>query len=308
VRRLAGSLLALVALFGVAFWLLTAPARLDAGQIDTLASAGASADAGRGERMFNAGGCASCHAAAGAKGDARLQLGGGAPLVTAFGTFHAPNISPDPVHGIGGWSLEDFANAMQRGVDPQGRHLYPAFPYGSYRRMKPGDVADLYAYLRTLPPVARDAPDNFLAFPFNIRRGIGLWKLAFLHDERPVVALPAMASDAARDGQYLVEGPGHCGECHTPRLLRGAGGLDAARWLAGAPAAEGQGRVPNITPAKTGIGSWSAGEIADYLATGFTPDYDSVGGSMVEVQGNMARLTPADRAAIAAYLKAIPPA
>lgn len=301
-RRFAGSLLALVALLAGAFWLLTSPSRLDAGQIGQLAGA----DAARGARMFAAGGCASCHAAAGAKGDARLLLGGGAPLVTPFGTFHAPNISPDPVHGIGGWSLADFANAMQRGVDPDGRHLYPAFPYGSYRRMTPGDVADLYAYLRTLPPVAKAAADNDLAFPFSFRRGIGLWKLAFLRDERPAVTLPATAPAAARAGQYLVEGPGHCGECHTPRLLRGAGGLDAARWLGGAAAAEGEGRVPNITPAKAGIGAWSADEIADYLATGFTPDYDSVGGSMAEVQTNMAMLTPEDRAAIAAYLKAVP--
>jgi mono/diheme cytochrome c family protein len=301
-RRLAGSLLALAALLGVALWPLTAPSRLNDDQIGQLAQA----DADRGARMFAAGGCASCHAAAGAKGDARLVLGGGVPLVTAFGTFRAPNISPDPVHGIGAWSLADFANAMQRGVNPEGRHLYPAFPYGSYRRMTPGDVADLYAYLRTLPAVSKAGADNELGFPFNIRRGVGLWKLAFLHDERPVVALPADAPAAVKAGQYLVEGPGHCGECHTPRLLRGAGGLDAARWLGGAPAAEGQGRVPNITPAKAGIGSWSAGEIADYLATGFTPDYDSVGGSMVEVQTNMAKLTPEDRAAIAAYLKAVP--
>lgn len=303
-RRLAGSLLALAALLGAAFWLITSPSRLAPDQIGTVQNASAT----RGARMFAAGGCASCHAAAGAKGDTRRLLGGGAPLVTPFGTFHAPNISPDPVHGIGGWSLADFANAMQRGVDPEGRHLYPAFPYGSYRRMKPDDVADLYAYLRTLPPVARSAPDNQLGFPFSIRRGIGLWKLAFLHNERPIIALPATATAAQRAGRYLVEGPGHCGECHTPRLLRGAGGLDASRWLAGAAAAEGTGRVPNITPSKAGIGSWSAAEIADYLATGFTPDYDSVGGSMVEVQTNMAELPPADRAAIAAYLKAVPPA
>lgn len=302
-RVLGTSLLALVALIGVAFWLITVPALLNPAEIGEAASA----DAARGARIFAAGGCASCHAAAGAKGDARLVLGGGAPLVTQFGTFYAPNISPDPVHGIGGWSIADFANAMQRGVDPEGRHLYPAFPYGSYRRMTKGDVADLHAYLRSLPAVATDAPAHDLRFPFSFRRGIGLWKLAFLHDDRPIVALPANAPAAARAGQYLVEGPGHCGECHTSRLLWGAGGLDASRWLAGAPSPEAKGRVPNITPAKDGIGSWSEAEIAEYLATGFTPDYDSVGGSMVEVQANMAMLTPQDRAAIAAYLKHVPP-
>ena len=285
---------------GAAFLVLTIPRRIDP------ASLPGTANAARGERIFWAGGCASCHAAAGAKGKDRLKLPGGAPLVTAFGTFQAPNISPHKADGIGGWSLVDFANAMQRGVDPAGRHLYPAFPYASYIRMTPADIADLFAFVQTLPAVAGKAPANALRFPFTIRRGIGLWKLLFLSDT-PEIALPATASPAARAGQYLVEGPGHCGQCHTPRTLAGLGGMRADRWLAGAPNLEGKGRTPNITPHASGIGAWSAGEIADYLETGFTPDYDSVGGAMVEVQSNMARLTAADRAAIAAYLKAIPP-
>ena len=286
-----------------AFVVLTQPRRLPAAAI----AAEASGDPVRGQRIFWAGGCASCHAAAKARGEAQFRLGGGAPLVTPFGSFQAPNISPDKAHGIGNWRLADFANAMQRGVDPAGRHLYPAFPYAAYQRMTPGDIADLFAFLKTLPPVATTAPENALGFPFNIRRGIGLWKLAFMGDDAPVAVLPASASVSAHAGQYLVEGPGHCGECHTPRLLRGLGGLDRARWLGGAARIDGPGKVPDITPGKTGIGAWSAAEIADYLESGFTPDYDSVGGAMVEVQANMARLTPNDRAAIAAYLKAIPP-
>jgi len=301
-RRALVVVLALLLVGTGLFWGLTAPKRLAPDRIGSLARA----DATRGARIFWVGGCASCHAAASAKGDDRLQLGGGAPLVTPFGSFYPPNISSDPRHGIGAWSLTDFANAMQRGVDPEGRHLYPAFPYGSYRRMAKGDVADLYAYMRTLPAVAGDAPANALRFPFTLRRGIGLWKLAFLRGDAPVVALPAAATPAAKAGQYLVEGPGHCGECHSPRTFGGAGGLDTTRWLAGAPSAEGEGKVPNISPVKSGIGGWSAAEIADYLATGFTPDYDSVGGSMVKVQANMAKLTPNDREAIAAYLKAVP--
>ena len=299
--RLLTILLAALALAAAAFFLLTQPRRLPATAI--AAQAG---DPVRGQRIFWAGGCASCHAAAGAKGEDRLRLGGGAPLVTPFGSFRAPNISPDTAHGIGGWSLADFANAMQRGVDPEGRHLYPAFPYGSYQRMTKGDVADLYAYLRTLPPVAIPAPGNDLKFPFTLRRGIGLWKRLFLGDAGPVVTLPDSATPAARAGQYLVEGPGHCGECHTPRGMGGLGALDRTHWLAGAASPEGKGKNPNITPAKTGIGNWSQAEIAEYLATGFTPDYDSVGGAMVEVQANMAKLTEPDRAAIAAYLKAVP--
>ena len=288
-------------LFGAfLFGQLTKPQRLPTAAI----AAETSGDPGRGARIFWAGGCASCHAAVGAKGDDRLRLGG-RPLATPFGTFQSPNISGDPIDGIGGWRLVDFANAMQRGVDPSGHHLYPAFPYTSYIKLAPGDVADLFAYIKTLPRVVGKQPETVLAFPYNVRRGIGLWKLLYLGDSAPVVALPA--GDAlVRRGQYLVEGPGHCGQCHTARSLDGLGGLDTAHWLGGAPNPEGKGRIPNITPAKAGIGAWSADDIETYLETGFTPDYDSVGGSMVEVQKNMAKLPKADRTAIAAYLKAIP--
>ncbi len=301
-RRLLAGLMLLAGVGAALFWLLTIPARVDEARFAGLVGSPA-----RGARLFWAGGCASCHAAAGAKGYARLELGGGAALKTQFGSFQPPNISPDLHAGIGGWRLIDFANAMQKGVDPEGNHLYPAFPYTSYARMTPADIADLYAYLRTLPSVAAASPDHDLALPFNIRRGIGVWKLAFAGADRPEIDLPAAASPAARAGQYLVEGPGHCGQCHTPRGLGGIGGPDRSRWLGGAAALEGKGRVPNITPAKQGIGVWSEGEIAEYLETGFTPDYDSVGGAMVEVQKNMAMLTKADRAAIAAYLKVVPP-
>lgn len=296
--KLLARLLALAGLGALAFYLLTAPSRLD----ETEIAAEGSGSAERGARLFWAGGCASCHAADDAKGEDRLKLGGGAPLETPFGTFYGPNISPH-TDGLGSWTLADFANAMQRGVGKSGRHLYPAFPYTSYVKMTPADIADLYAYLRTLPPVAGRAPDNKLAFPYNVRRGLGLWKIAFGEDAAPIVALSASAGDVERRGQYLVEGPGHCGQCHTPRSQNGLGALDHAKWLAGAPNPDGRGRIPNITP---GALDWSAGEIADYLATGFTPDYDSVGGSMVQVQANMAELPGEDRAAIAAYLKAIP--
>jgi mono/diheme cytochrome c family protein len=299
-KKLAGTAAVVVAGCAVAGWVLSAPVKLDR---DTLAQLGPG-DAAKGERIFNAGGCTSCHASPGAKDDERLKLGGGLELKTAFGTFVVPNISQDKNDGIGAWSMADFANAMLKGVGPSGENLYPAFPYPSYARMKPSDVADLYAFMQTLPAVSGRAPAHKLSFPFNIRRGVGLWKRLYLSD-KPVIEFAAGTSDAILAGRYLVEGPGHCGECHTPRDA--GGGSRKGEWLAGAVAAEGEGIIPNITTGPGGIEDWSAADIASYLETGFTPDFDTVGGTMVDVQENMARLTPDDRAAIAAYLKAIPP-
>ncbi|KAA3520019.1 c-type cytochrome [Agrobacterium vitis] len=259
-------------------------------------------DLTNGKRMFFAGGCSSCHAAPGATGDARLLLTGGVALKTQFGTFHVPNISPDPKAGIGEWTLAEFGDAVTRGIGPSGENLYPAFPYTSYARMKPQDVADLYGYLKTLPVSGNVAPPHELGFPFNQRLALTGWKLLFLND-KPRVTL-ASADAQIQRGQYLVEGPGHCGECHTPRNV--IGGLKADEWLAGGPNPEGEGRIPDITPGSDSMGKWSKDEIASYLETGFTPDFDSVGGSMVEVQKNLAELPAEDRAAIAAYLKAIP--
>jgi len=299
-RKLVGAVIVLGGAGAAAGWVLSAPVRLDAAAVAALGPG----DAARGRRIFEAGGCTSCHAKPGSQGDARLQLTGGLELKTPFGTFVPPNISQDPKDGIGAWSEEDFANAMLKGVSPSGEHFYPAFPYASYARMKPADIADLHAFMKTLPAVAGKAPGHKLGFPFNIRRGIGLWKRLYLSPE-PVIALPSGTPDKVLAGRYLVEGPGHCGECHTPRDF--AGGVKKAAWLAGAVAAEGSGVVPNITPGGNSIKAWSEADIANYLETGFTPDFDSVGGAMVEVQRNMAQLPAEDRAAIAAYLKAVPP-
>ncbi|MGF0536859.1 c-type cytochrome [Agrobacterium sp. ES01] len=259
-------------------------------------------DLQNGERIFWAGGCVSCHAPAGAEGEARLVLSGGAPLKSPFGTFHAPNITPNPDVGIGGWSLAEFGDAMTRGVGPNGQHLYPSFPYGSYARMTSTDINDLFGYLKTLPSSDKVAPPHELPFPFNIRAAVGGWKFLYFTDA-PRVDL-ANADDRVKRGQYLVEGPGHCGECHTPR--NALGGFKSGQWLAGGANPEGEGTIPNITPGSKSIGGWSQGDIVEYLTTGFTPDYDSVGGSMVEVQKNLSELPAEDREAIAAYLKAVP--
>ncbi len=297
IRRLAGMLLAAGAVGATAFFLLTAPDPLAAADLPQHV-----ADVANGERLFNAGGCSSCHAAPGAKGDDQLRLGGGRELVTDFGTFRVPNISPDPASGIGGWSDLDFANAMVRGLGPSGEHLYPAFPYTSYARMPLADVLDLHAYMKTLPAVEGAAAGHDLPFPFSIRRGLGLWKRLHL-DPAPVVAV-AEDDPVLLRGRYLVEGPGHCGECHTPRDATGGMRLD--RWLAGAPNPDGEGRIPDITPGPEGIGDWSVEDIAYSLETGFTPEFDSFGGSMVAVQEHLALLPAEDREAIAAYLKAVP--
>lgn len=259
-------------------------------------------DIANGELLFHAGGCASCHTSVDA-GTEPAILGGGLALDTPFGTFRVPNISPHPDHGIGRWSTLDFVNAMHLGVSPGGRHYYPAFPYPSYTRMRFEDLMDLKSYIDTLPQAQNLNEEHDLTFPWNVRAGIGLWKLLNL-DPDAVISVPPENKDLVR-GRYLVEGPGHCGECHTPRNW--SGGLDNVHWLSGAPNPDGEGKVPNITPDKNGLADWSQRDIEYYLTSGLTPDFDTVGGSMVEVQANMARLPAADRAAIAAYLKSVPP-
>ena len=280
---------------GAVFWLVTMPHRLPAD-----AFAGVTGDATRGGAVFTASGCASCHMAPGATGDAQLVLAGGQSFPSDFGTFLAPNISPDATHGIGGWPLEDLANALQRGVSPGGSHYYPALPYWSYAKMQVQDVADLYAYMQTLPASDTPSQPHQIGFPFSIRRVVGGWK--FLNRDSDFVVQGDL-TEAEQRGRYIAEAMAHCGECHTPR--NALGGLDTSRWLAGAPNPSGQGSIPNITPAKL---TWSEAEIVEYLTSGFTPEYDSVGGHMAHVVENMAKLPQSDREAVAAYLKKVPAA
>lgn len=287
------------------FWLMTQARPFSAEQIPDHEP-----NLRNGETLFWAGGCASCHAAAKSEGADRLKLVGGVELMTPFGTFRTPNISPDPVSGIGNWTNLDFINAMVKGLSPQGKHYYPAFPYTNYQKMPIQDLLDLNAFLNTLPAVTSNIPDHDLKFPFTIRRGLGLWKLLYLDGK--TFKTNATASTKIERGRYLVQGPAHCGACHTPRNM--FGGELTERFLAGAESfeidSEGQdessGFIPNITPHSDGIGSWSEQDIAYSLESGMNPDYDSFGGSMVEVQENMAMLSPEDRAAIAAYLKSVP--
>ncbi|TCL76068.1 cytochrome c [Rhizobium sp. BK251] len=292
-------LVGLVVLGAAGFYFITAPDPLPESHWANLGAP----DLKNGEMVFWAGGCDSCHAAPGAQGDAKLVLAGGLALTSPFGTFHVPNISPDEKAGLGSWTLAEFGNAMKRGVGRNGEHLYPSFPYGSYSRVSDKDINDLWGFLKTLPTSSNIVPPHELRFPYNIRLALGGWKFLYFNDQ-PRVAL-ANPDDTVKRGQYLVEGLGHCGECHTPR--DSLGGFLKDEWLAGAPNPEGRGRIPDITPGSQAVGAWSAGDITTYLQTGFTPDFDSVGGSMVDVQQNIAHLPAPDIEAIAAYLKAIPP-
>ena len=278
-----------------AFWWLTTP---DSTLVAATTPPAASNPA-NGQIIFNAGGCSSCHAVPGQPD--RLKLGGGLAIPSPFGTFYAPNISPDPADGIGRWSEADFVRAVTKGVSPGGYHYFPAFPYPSYQHARPDDIRDLFAYLKTLPAVSGRVRDHDVPFPFNIRRNVGIWKLLFMNGK------PFMP-DAARSAQwnrgaYLVNGLGHCAECHSPRNF--LGGIVAAQRFAGGPNPEGEGWVPNIT--QKGLGEWSEKDIAYFLETGQTPDNDSAGGSMLRVIKNTSQLSPEDRAAIATYLKSLPP-
>jgi mono/diheme cytochrome c family protein len=251
-----------------------------------------------GKVIFNIGGCASCHARPGQ--DDPTLLGGGLALTSPFGTFYAPNISPNPVDGIGRWSEADFVTAMLKGTSPQGTHYFPVLPYSSYQSMKLEDIRDLFAYLKTLPQAAGKIRDHDLPFLVSIRRNVGIWKFLFF-EGRPFRPDPKRSAEWNR-GAYLVNGPGHCAECHSPRNL--LGGITTSLRFSGAPNLEGEGWVPNITQA--GLGDWSEEDIAEFLKTGEMPEGDSAGGSMVPVIRNTSQLGDADRAAMATYLKSLP--
>ncbi len=287
------------------FWIVTIPATVPASALPQYTP-----NADNGKTMFNIGGCSSCHATPNKdpqKVD-RLQLGGGLELPCPFGTFVVPNISSDPADGIGNWSEADFVTALWDGTAPDGTHLYPAFPYGSYRHMELSDVRDLFAYLKTLPPVKGRPVGHDLAFPFNIRRLLGGWKFLYLTGG-PFQPDPTKSAQWNR-GAYLVNGPGHCAECHSPRNFMG--GIIESERFAGGPTPEGKSWVPNITPA--GLGHWGSDkiawkekDIASFLSDGMNPAGDYAGGSMAEVVENTSLLSSDDRAAIAAYVASLPP-
>ena len=292
-RVLLGLIIAALAGISV-FWWLTIPAVVSVQSLPAHTP-----DLANGVVVFNAGGCSSCHAVPNQPD--RLKLGGGLALASPFGTFHVPNISPDPADGIGNWTEADFVTALIKGTSPSGAHYFPAFPYTSYQRAKVEDVRDLLAYLKTLEAVPGRVRDHDLPFPFNIRRNVGIWKLLFM-DGKPFMPDAARSAKWNR-GAYLVSGLGHCAECHSPRNF--LGGIIAAQRFAGGPNPEGEGWVPNIT--QKSRGEWSVRDFDYFLETGDLPDGDNAGGSMARVIRNTSQLPAADRAAMAEYRKSLPP-
>jgi mono/diheme cytochrome c family protein len=277
------------------YWWLTIPSTIAASALPAYQP-----DIGNGSTIFNAGGCSSCHAVPDQPD--RTRLGGGLAIPSPFGTFYAPNISPDPNDGIGRWSEADFVTAVMKGTSPDDTHFFPAFPYTSYQHAKIEDVRDLFAFIKTLPPVAGKVRDHDVPFPFNIRRNIGVWKFLFM-DGKPFTADPTRSAQWNR-GAYLVNSFGHCAECHSPRNF--LGGIIRAQRFAGGPNPEGgEGWVPNIT--QKNLGDWSAKDFAYFLKTGELPEGDSASGLMARVIKNTSQLSDEDRAAMADYLKSLPP-
>lgn len=259
----------------------------------------------QGRYLARAGNCAACHTAEGGE-----PYAGGLAFKTPFGTLFSTNITPDTSTGIGGWDFADFYRAMKHGERPDGTHLYPAFPYTDFAKMTDTDIASLFVYLQSVSPVELPNRPNALAFPYSQRALLGFWKSAF-HDSRSFEPDPTRSPEWNR-GAYLVEGPGHCGACHTPRNLLGAerqplalaGGVHQARVKRGGYR---MWSAANLTSAPTGLGSWSEDELIAYLKTGVN-DRAVVHGPMREVVMDSTRhLDDADLKAMAVYLKDLPP-
>tara|TARA_B110000467_G_scaffold163979_1_gene191539 strand:+ start:1037 stop:1900 length:864 start_codon:yes stop_codon:yes gene_type:complete len=246
----------------------------------------------RGEYVFHIGGCASCHTQ-----DQPLE--GGVELVTPFGVFIGPNISPDNQHGIGGWSNAQFIKAMREGVSPKGEHYYPAFPYTSYVNMLEQDLLDLKSYLDAQEPVSKSTLPHKLKFPYNQRTLLGIWKL--LNTTNKWVPDPNQSAMWNRGG-YLANGPSHCTQCHSPRNF--IGGLQVEAGLVGnKQGPEGESVPPLLGVSEAGFGTWTKEDIAFSLEIGMTPEGDFLGGSMSHVLENTTgKMTTEDIEALATYL------
>lgn len=253
-------------------------------------------DSYRGAYLARSAGCVACHTDT-AEGGAALA--GGKALQTPFGSFVPPNITADPVHGIGGMTFAEFAAALRQGVRPDGKAYYPAFPYEFYAKFSDQDIADLWAAIRTVPPVAEPAAAHDVRFPFNMRWGLKLWRAAYM---KPAGVSPVLGkSDAWIRGQELVAGAAHCAACHTGRNL--FGGLRDSEAFAGSDSLPDGETAPSIRTEALKANGWTVANLSYALRTGVMPNGDVFGGSMAEVvHAGTAFLDKADREAIATYL------
>jgi mono/diheme cytochrome c family protein len=245
----------------------------------------------RGRELAAIGNCNDCHTVRGGK-----NFAGGLPVPTPFGTIFSSNITPDVDTGIGRWSEAAFARAMRSGVDREGRHLYPTFPYDHFTNVSDEDDRAIYAYLMTREAVHAPARENQLSFPLDQRVVVAGWKLLFLH--RGTYQTDNTKSAEWNRGAYLVEGLAHCGACHTPRNALGAerasasfAGGDVDNWQAYALNAQSPAPVP-----------WDAGALYAYLHRGWHPDHGTARGPMAEVVSNLSQVPPSDVRAIAIYM------
>jgi mono/diheme cytochrome c family protein len=248
----------------------------------------------KGARLAAVGNCIACHTVHGGE-----AFAGGLGVPTPFGTIYSTNITPDEATGIGNWSLEAFARALREGVDREGHHLYPAFPYDHYTLASDDDTEALYAYLMTRQPVEAVAPDNDLVFPLGFRPMIAGWKMLFFEEGRYTAA--SDQSEEWNRGAYLAEGLAHCGACHTPRNALGARITDE-HW--GGGSSEGWTAYP-INQASPAPIPWDAEGIAFYLRRGWHPEHGVSRGPMAEVTGNLGRLPDEDIAALGVYTASV---
>lgn len=282
----------LLLLTGLVWW--TSPETLDAATLPAKPG-----DPEKGAVLFLAGGCLGCHAPPEGSGRDKALPSGGHLLLSPFGNFYAPNITPDMASGIGAWSFADFATAMVKGTSPGGRHYYPAFPYSSYRYAALEDLADLFAYLKTLEPVSAEAPSPDLPLSGPLRKFLGIWKVLALEGSH--AKADSSKPESWNRGAYLVRSFGHCGECHTPRNVFFV--MKPSRYLAGGPHPEGKGRVPSLIDL-IGRGEYEdAAALKEAFEYGELFGYDGMSsGGMGEVQTNLSKLPAEDLDAIVEYL------
>lgn len=284
---------------------LGAPAAFAAAFVFCAASAALADDskdaAARGAYVFAAAGCFGCHTDEKNHG---APLSGGRALVTPFGTFYTPNITPDVKTGIGGWSEADFVKAVREGTGPGGKPLFPAFPFTSYARMTDGDLKDMFAYLKAQPTVEKANRPHDVGPPFGWRFLLPGWRFMFHIVDKPVADAAGKSAEWNR-GRYIVDALGHCGECHTER--NALGGMDFTRYLAGNPKGPEGDAVPALTRRAKRFGAWSVADVETFLETGMDPDGDFAGSAMAEViRNSTSKLTKEDRRAVAVYLKDLP--